>query len=230
MALQVLGWDRGGLWAGRRVYVGGGSASRVRGPAVCEAFRFLTSLESSRRNIWSWRRPNSACRQRTCGRCVRRWTLKEGRVGRACPCHAQTKPLASRVCSGRKRPGPASRSRVESCRCDPSVLTAILFRMPCGLNLFFLLPDSRLSSSFALDPCCQPSGAAGEGDGGSSCAGGYARWWLGTVRAGTWRASEGARPGLVAHLRTCPAGGTHSLVGCRTARAHSWRRWPGLTA
>lgn len=60
------------------------------------------------------------------------------RVGRACHCDAHTKPLASRVRSGQKRPGPASRSRVESCRCDPSFLTAVLFRMPCGLDSFFL--------------------------------------------------------------------------------------------
>lgn len=138
--------------------------------------------------------------------------------------------LASRVRSGLKRPGPASRSRVESCRCDLSVLTAIFFQTSCGLNLSSLLPDSRHSSPAALSPCCHHlSGAAGEGDGGSSCAGGYARW-LGTVRTATWRASGGARPGRVAHLRACPVGGTHNLVRCRTARAHLWRRWPGLTA
>lgn len=48
--------------------------------------------------------------------------------------------LASRVRSGQKRPGPASRSRVESCRCGLSILTAILFQMSCGLHPFFFTP------------------------------------------------------------------------------------------
>ncbi|EDL77883.1 rCG36771, isoform CRA_b [Rattus norvegicus] len=118
VALQVLGWDQGGavggawLWAELRAHVGRVWALKARDRAVCEACRFLTSLESSGRNIWSWRRPNSACRPRTCGR----------------------------VRSGQKRPGPASRSRVESCRCGLSILTAILFQMSCGLHPFFFTP------------------------------------------------------------------------------------------
>ncbi|XP_026633279.1 transmembrane protein 191C isoform X2 [Microtus ochrogaster] len=58
----------------------------------------------------------------------------------------------------------------------------------CGLNPFSSPPDPRWTAFSALSPCCHSPGAAGEGDGGCGCAGGYA-WWRGTVELA---ASSGA--------------------------------------
>ncbi|EGW09587.1 Transmembrane protein 191C [Cricetulus griseus] len=74
--------------------------------------------------------------------------------------------------------------------------------MPRGLNPFSSPPDPRWTASSALSPCCHPPGATGKGDGGSGCAGGYARW-LGTVRFGTGedgRAAQG-QPGWPISVR-----------------------------
>lgn len=59
---------------------------------------------------------------------VRRVLGSEGRTrGEGMSWRCSSRPLASRARSVRKRPGPASRSRAESCRCGFSVLRAGYF-------------------------------------------------------------------------------------------------------
>lgn len=124
-ARQVLGRSLGGamggewLWAGPCACVGRASDRKARdltpgdGDGVgggdqapehsgVRVLQVLDIIWISFDIIWSWRRSNSPCRQRTCDRCERCWALRGGRVERACPGDAHPGPwLLGRSAYGR---------------------------------------------------------------------------------------------------------------------------------
>lgn len=167
---------------------------------------------------------------------VRRALGSEGRPrGEGVSWLCSTKPLASRAHSVRKRPGLVFRSRVEFCRCGPITSESRPFSNAPRPQPFLLTPDPRWTASSAMSPCCHPPGAAGKGDGGSSCAGGYARW-LGTVRFGTredGRAAQGqARwvisvPILQVELAASSGAGLRGLTHGGGGQSRLCERGPG---
>ena len=185
---------------------GRGWAKRTRGWGSGSA-GLLTFLGSVGRNNWRWWRPSTPSRPRACGRCERSWGLRES-VGFECGwslgrCTMERRyypkshqdPPHPRACSGRRRLGPAFRSRAESCRSDPpqsqeqltSDSTVAPTPPPPELPLSLPAPPHPQISSASPGALLPPRpGAAGKGDGGGGYAG-RLEGRPGTVRgSGLW--------------------------------------------